>query len=72
MSGWARFGNVIIPLSSVTSISIKSTGDGKFYVEVHRYAGGSLVFHQTPVIATKAEADRTAERIAYGLYWEGT
>ncbi|GAA2895491.1 hypothetical protein [Nonomuraea rubra] len=70
MTGWARFGDVIFPLSSVTSISVKPTTGGKYYVEVDRYVGNYLVTNQTPAIDTKAEATQTAERIAHGLYWE--
>ncbi|MFG3438334.1 hypothetical protein ACGF0J_13915 [Nonomuraea sp. NPDC047897] len=69
---WARIGAVIFPLSSVTSIVVKPTADSRFYVEVSRYAGGYLVTHQTPTVATKAEADLRAERIAHGVYWEGS
>ncbi|TMR91323.1 hypothetical protein [Nonomuraea basaltis] len=69
---WARFGDVIFPLSTVTNIAIKPTTGSQWYVEVSRYEGNYLSTIQTPAFATKPEAERTAERIAHGLYWEGS
>jgi hypothetical protein len=61
-------------LTAVVRIEIRGTA-GAFYVAVicndanirTSYPG---VTYQTPTVATKAEAERTAEQIAHGLYWE--
>ncbi|MFB4284855.1 hypothetical protein ACBJ59_56975 [Nonomuraea sp. MTCD27] len=68
---WARFGDVIIPLSSVSIMRIQTAPDSKWCVEVSFYQGTYLSSVQTPAFATKPEAERVAERIAHGTYWEG-
>lgn len=71
---WVRFGNSIIPLTAVVRIEIRGTA-GAYHVLVvcndanirTSYPGYS---HQTPTVATKAEAEVMALQIAHGLYWE--